>query len=71
MIVRESELMHYGVLGMKWGQHKINRYAIKGRSYTQSGIKRYEKPKAKYQKSLENYKDTKKKALSQEFKNKN
>lgn len=61
MIIRESELMHYGVLGMKWGQHKVNRYAIKGGSYTQSGIKRYEKSKAKYQKSLENYKDTKKK----------
>lgn len=59
MLVRESELMHYGVLGMKWGQHKVNRYAQKGGSYTRSGIKRYEQSKAKYQKSLESYKNAK------------
>ncbi len=60
MLIRETELKHYGVLGMKWGHHKINRYALKGGSYTQSGIKRYEKSKAKYQKTLDNYKKAKK-----------
>lgn len=37
-LIRESDLAHYGVLGMKWG---IRRFQNKDGSYTDQGRKRY------------------------------
>ena len=41
-----DELMHYGVLGMKWG---VRRYRNSGGSYTKEGLKRFDKSYEDYQ----------------------
>lgn len=46
MIIRSNDdLQHHGVLGQKWG---IRRYQNYDGSYTQKGLKRYQKSKEKY-----------------------
>jgi hypothetical protein len=40
MLVRENELKHYGILGMKWG---VRRYQNEDGSLTEAGKKRYDK----------------------------
>ena len=34
--IREDELYHYGVLGMKWGQHRVRRNEEKAKLSRQS-----------------------------------
>lgn len=41
-----NELMHYGILGMKWG---IRRYQNKDGSYTKAGLERYRKAESEYE----------------------
>ena len=51
-----SYLAHYGVLGMKWG---IRRYQNYDGSYTQAGMKRYNKAKENYESADQLYKSMK------------
>lgn len=42
---QQNELMHYGVLGMRWG---VRRYQNSNGSYTQAGLQRYRKAESQY-----------------------
>lgn len=50
-------IMHHGVLGMKWG---VRRYRNYDGTYTQRGLKRYDKAAAEYDKANQAYKSAKK-----------
>lgn len=43
--MEQNELMHYGVLGMRWG---VRRYQNSNGSYTQAGLQRYRKAESQY-----------------------
>lgn len=43
--MEQNELMHYGVLGMRWG---VRRYQNSNGSYTQAGLARYRKAEEGY-----------------------
>ena len=49
-------LSHHGIRGQKWG---IRRYQNYDGSYTQKGLERYNRSKAKYEKDKEKYKTLK------------
>lgn len=53
----EDSLAHHGILGQKWG---IRRYQNYDGSYTQAGMKRYNKSLEEYNKKDESYKEAKK-----------
>lgn len=53
----KNELEHHGILGMKWG---VRRYQNYDGSYTQAGMKRYNKSLEKYEHQNERYKSLKK-----------
>lgn len=50
-------LQHYGIKGMKWG---VRRYRNYNGSYTQAGLKRYDKAMDTYNKRKSDYKNAKK-----------
>lgn len=52
-----DSLAHHGILGQKWG---IRRYQNYDGSYTQAGMKRYNKSLEEYNKKDESYKEAKK-----------
>lgn len=56
VITSDSEIRHYGVLGMKWG---VRRYQNFDGSYTKKGLKRYEKSMSEYEKKKEEVKRAK------------
>ena len=56
-MVYTTELQHYGIKGMKWG---VRRYQNYDGSYTQAGMKRYNKSMAAYEKADYRYKTAKK-----------
>lgn len=57
----EEYLYHHGIKGMKWG---VRRYRNYDGSYTQAGLKRYDKSMGEYERANERYKNAKKTGAS-------
>ena len=57
-------LYHHGILGQKWG---IRRYQNYDGTYTQAGLKRYNKSKEAYEKKRSEYKAIKKDKTSSRY----
>lgn len=54
--MRQNELYHHGVKGMKWG---VRRYQNYDGSYTRAGVKRFNDSLDKYEKANDRYKNAK------------
>ena len=57
----DNELQHFGIKGMKWG---VRRYQNKDGSLTPAGKKRYDESGEKKESTVEDYKESLKKAQS-------
>ena len=64
VIRSEDDLVHYGILGQKWG---IRRYQNYDGSYTRKGLERYRKSEKEYNEAAERYKVAKKSGTRKEI----
>lgn len=67
VIVKDDELQHYGVLGMKWG---VRRYRKNAGNYTKKRLSKFDAQLAKVEKAKKAYKEKKKQGTKDYFKEK-